>query len=153
MTHTLDAQQVELIGRGHLVAALAHDGVEIAEPLRDHGVDLVGYVEDEWRSVPIQLKCYRTAGFMIDKRYLRFGPRLCMVYAWHVLDPSDVELYAMTFARAVEIGDNMGYTATASWTDRGTYTTTRPSRRLRALLEPQRITPGDGQLRALIEHP
>jgi hypothetical protein len=135
------------------VAALAHDGVEIAAPMRDHGVDLVAYVEDKWRSCPLQLKCYRTAGFMIDKRYLRFGPRLCMVYAWHVLEPSEVELYAMTFANAVRIGDEMGYTATASWNTGGAYTTTRPSQRLRALLEPQRITPGAGELRALIEHP
>jgi hypothetical protein len=147
---TLDAQQVELIGRGHLVAALAFDGVEIAEPMRDHGVDLVGYVEDDWRSSPIQLKAFRSAGFSIDRKYLRFGPRLVIVFAWHVLDPSDVELYAMTFAQAVEVGHEMGYTATASWNSSDAYSTSRPSRRLRAMLDPYRITPGDGRLRALV---
>ena len=41
------------------------------------------------------------------------------------------------------MGDALGWTATASWTEDGRYVTTRPSAQLMALLAPYLMAPGD----------
>ena len=56
----LDSQQVELIGRNLLIAQLVADGLEVAVPTRDRGVDLIVYSDREehgrFVAKPIQLK-------------------------------------------------------------------------------------------------
>jgi hypothetical protein len=39
----VDSQTVEIIGRNFLVSQLVRDGVEVARPERDHGIDLIAY--------------------------------------------------------------------------------------------------------------
>lgn len=43
----LDTQQLELIGRSLLVGELLRDGLEVALPERDRGIDLIAYVEGD----------------------------------------------------------------------------------------------------------
>jgi hypothetical protein len=62
---SLDTQQLELIGRSLLVGELLRDGLEVALPERDRGIDLIAYVEGDQTGVPfvarpIQMKA-RTA--------------------------------------------------------------------------------------------
>ena len=42
---TLDTQVVEVLGRQRLMAELLRDGLEVAVPARDRGVDLIAYVD------------------------------------------------------------------------------------------------------------
>lgn len=53
-----DSQQVEMFGRNVLVAQLVADGLEVAVPQRDRGVDLVVYADrgDEFVARPIQIR-------------------------------------------------------------------------------------------------
>lgn len=147
-----DTQQVEVIGRGRLVEALVLDGVEVALPVRDRGVDLVAYLDrPTWAAVPLQLKASTHTGWGLSRKYERTAG-VVLVYAWHVFDPGAVELRAMTYADAVAIAEEMGYARSASWTEHGSYSVTnvRPGR-LCDLLDPYLVTPGSGQLRALVE--
>ena len=41
MAWDLDPQQVEIIGRNWLVGELVRAGLEVADPVRDNGVDLL----------------------------------------------------------------------------------------------------------------
>src|SRR2546430_17173377 len=57
----LDSQQLELIGRSLLVGELLRDGLEVALPERDRGIDLIVYLEGDQSGAPfiarpVQLK-------------------------------------------------------------------------------------------------
>ncbi|HWL95028.1 MAG TPA: hypothetical protein VNT79_16025 [Phycisphaerae bacterium] len=141
----MDSQLVELIGRNRLTADLLAVGLEVAIPERDRGIDLIAYVDlkasnRSFVARPIQLKAATSAYFQIDQKYERFS-NLLIAYAWYVCDPERAVTFAMTHSQAVAIGEQMGYTRTASWSN-GKYATTRPSRKLRSLMEPHRIIPG-----------
>jgi len=41
----MDSQQVEIIGRNWLVSELYRSGLEVARPERDHGIDLIAYLD------------------------------------------------------------------------------------------------------------
>ena len=146
-----DSQQVELIGRGRLVEALVLDGVEVALSVRDRGVDLVAYLDrPTWSAVPVQLKASSTEAWSLSRKYERTAG-LVLVYAWHVLAPERVELRAMTYADALAIAEQMGYTNTPSWRERGIYSVNAVGQRLSVLLQRHYIQAGSGDLRALVE--
>jgi hypothetical protein len=141
----LDTQQIELIGRNLLVGLLLRDGLEVARPERDRGIDLVAYVDlDEtggpFAASPLQLKAFTQAAFSVDQKYARF-PNLLLAYLWNVIDPTKLEAFCLTYPEAVDVATSMGWTSTASWRS-GLYSTTRPTGRLRDLLQPHRMAPG-----------
>lgn len=45
---------MELIGRILLVGELLRDGLEVALPERDRGIDLIAYVEGDQTGVPLR---------------------------------------------------------------------------------------------------
>lgn len=141
----LDSQQVELIGRNLLVAQLLADGVEVAAPQRDRGIDLIAYLDtDDARGFvarPIQLKAASAASFVVDRKYERF-PSLLLAYVWGVARPLESRTYCLEQHQAVQVADQMGWTTTASWR-RGAYSTSKPSQELVALLQPFLMQPGD----------
>ncbi len=55
-----DGQTIEIIGRNWLISELYRSGIEVARPERDHGVDLIAFIDldQSGRFVgrPIQLK-------------------------------------------------------------------------------------------------
>jgi len=58
---TLDTQVVEIIGRQRMIAELLQDGLEVAMPIRDRGVDLIAYADlnqqlTRFAARPIQMK-------------------------------------------------------------------------------------------------
>jgi hypothetical protein len=141
----LDSQQVELIGRNLLVGELLRDGLEVARPERDRGIDLIAYVDldqagGHFVACPIQVKAHTTSAFAVDRKYERF-PGLLLAYLWNVVDLTRIEAYCLSYSEAVQIAEAMGWTKTASWAA-GIYSTTRPSERLRGLLQRHRMGPG-----------
>ena len=115
----MNPQIVELIGRNYLTSELLKAGFEVAQPLRDRGIDLIAYIDiddeiDRFVAIPMQLKAASQRSFSIDRKYNKF-PNLIMVYVWNVLSDEASVIYALTQKEAVLVGDEMGYTATVSW--------------------------------------
>ena len=54
----MDSQQIELLGRHRLVEELLRAGLEVALPLRDHGVDLIAYRDDAAAPGPFAADAY-----------------------------------------------------------------------------------------------
>jgi hypothetical protein len=136
----LDTQQIEILGRAALTAELMGDGLEVAQPDRDAGIDLVAFTVRPWMAVPIQMKVASSAAFSVHRKYERFD-RLVMVYVWRAARGADAEFYAMPWTTARDIADGLGWTSTESW-QRGGYATTRPSARVREAVAPHRMGPG-----------
>lgn len=141
----LDTQIVELLGRQRLIGELIRDGLEVAVPARDRGVDLIAYADlsrqvSRFASRPIQMKASTTSGFGIDQKYVRISD-LILAYVWHLADPQAAVTYALPYAEAVKVAEAMGWTKTASWLQ-GQYSTSSPSKRLLTLLEPYRMSEG-----------
>ena len=83
--------------------------------------------------------------FSLDPKYERI-PRLIMVYIWRLRDSSETLCFGMTYSEAYQIAEEMGYTKTDSWMTGGKrkkhgYSTTRPSERLKGLLQPYQMDP------------
>jgi hypothetical protein len=142
----LDTQQVELAGRNWLTSELIRAGLEVARPERDRGIDLVVYrnrgMDDkrEFLAYPIQMKAATKEVFRLDPKYEKI-PGLILVYLWYLGVSACTKCFAMTYTEALDIADEMGWTATPSWIKRGRhkrreYSTTKPSKRLRPLLTP-----------------
>jgi hypothetical protein len=138
---SLDGQQVEVLGRSALIAALVTDGLEIAQSERDAGIDLLAYTHRPWRVVPIQMKAASGEVFSIDRKYEPLQG-LVMAYVWNARSAETVELYALPWTAAVAVADDLGWTATQSWEAGGKYSTSRPSARVRRALAPHRMRPG-----------
>ncbi len=142
----LDTQVVELLGRNRLTGELLGDGLEVAVPARDRGVDLIAYADLAFQVAafaarPIQMKAFTARGFSVDRKYTKIAD-LLLAYVWHVGGTDTAVTYAMPHAAAVRVAEAMGWTETASWADGGTYTRTSPSKKLLGLLEPHRMGPG-----------
>jgi hypothetical protein len=124
---------------------LVVDGLEVARPERDRGVDLIAYLDlDEagrFVACPIQMKAATIASFSVFSKYERIA-QLLLVHVWYANDPDQACAYALRYDEAESVADQMGWTGTDSW-HRGGYTTTRPSRRLQAILAPYRMGPGE----------
>jgi hypothetical protein len=148
----LDTQQLELIGRTLLVGELLRDGLEVALPERDRGIDLIAYVEGDQTGVPfvarpIQMKARTAPAFSVASKYERV-PSLLLAYLWNVDRPRDLEAFFMTYAEAFAIAQAMGWTTTPSW-KAGLYRMSPPSAKLRGLLEPHRMAPGRWRAKVL----
>jgi hypothetical protein len=140
----LDSQVIEVLGRNRLVDEILRAGLEVALPVRDRGLDLIAYADIDQRitafvGCPIQMKAASTQMFSLNAKYARI-PGLLIAYIWHVDDPRKEVTYVMTYAEAFAVAEGMGWTLTASWKG-GSYTTTRPSKRLQKMLELHRMTP------------
>lgn len=141
----LDSQQIELIGRNLLIAALMADGLEVAVPQRDRGVDLLVYSDldegGQFLARPIQLKTSSKQAFGFDAKYTKFHD-LLLAYVWNVDAGADrVEMFCLSQDEARAIGSAMDWDKTASWA-KGQYTTSRPSTKLLALLAEHRMESG-----------
>lgn len=135
----IDTQLIELAGRHALISQLLAGGVEVATPARDHGIDLIAYLDDAERflACPLQLKANTDARFVVDRKYERFIG-LLFVYAWNVLGEQP-ELYALSYAEAFTLLEAKGHTGTRSW-EKGNYSL-RVNDEWRELLKPYRMQP------------
>ncbi|TXD35297.1 hypothetical protein FRC96_11520 [Lujinxingia vulgaris] len=140
----MDRQCVEIIGRNILVDQLLRAGLEVAQPLRDRGIDLLVYSDlsedgPDFQARPIQMKASSERRFGIDRKYQKFAD-LLIVHVWNVRCEDETLVYATTFEEAVRIGDEMGWTTTKSWVEHNAYSTSAPSKRLQTLLAPYAMT-------------
>ena len=144
-THPGDTQVVELLGRNRLIDELLRDNLEVALPLRDRGVDLIAYADlqdsvQEYASRPIQMKAAWACAFGVDRKYEKF-PNLLIAYVWNLGDARQAASYAMNYVEACGIAEAMDWTRTESWS-RGAYSTSKPGRKLLALMEPYAMSAG-----------
>ena len=134
---SLDSQQIGIIGRQILTANLLAADLEVAVPIRDRGIDLIVYrdrgEDGVFRACPIQLKTASEAVFGLEAKYQHFGG-LRIVFVWNAKEPSKAQLFSLTYAEALEVLTLMKFDQTDSWRE-GRYTTTRPSVKLKAMLE------------------
>jgi len=137
----MDSQQVEIVGRAQLTIHLAQDGIEIARPERDNGIDLVCYLNcgGTFLSAPLQIKVTRVPTFSVWKKYSRI-PSLLMIYVW--LDAEMPTILAMTQEEATDLVSEFGWDNTNSWMKEGHYRATT-SKTQRERLEDFRVNPGD----------
>jgi hypothetical protein len=132
---------VEVLGRAALTAALAADGLEVARPERDIGVDLLAFTRAPWMAVPLQMKAATGEVFSVQRKYEPIE-HLIMVYVWNVGQLGKAEFYAMTWREALAIAEELGWTRTASWQEQGWYSNHRPSERVKAAIEQHQMLPG-----------
>lgn len=137
----MDEGGIELVARNYLVNQLYRCGVEVAQPLRDIGVDLVAYLDRDcpdrtFRAWPLQLKANSSEGFSIDGKYAAIAS-LMIVFAWHLESEAAVEFYALSYDEIESLAASMGWAR-----QRGQrWAVTKPSQQLRQLLQAHRVQP------------
>lgn len=146
---TPDEQKVEAIGRGILIRQLLQAGLEVALPIRDHGIDLIAYLDTDeqlgkFAAFPIQMKAATSESFELWRKYEKFH-NLILVYVWNVDDGFEPVIYALTYKHALHILEKVGETdktKTVSWNEKGVYRDTSPSETLRKhLIDHHLMTP------------
>ncbi len=139
-----DSQLTEVFGKNLLISHLVAAGFEVAQPVRDRGVDLVVYKDGEdakdYMPCLIQLKASSQESFSLDKKYARF-PHLLIAYVWNVQTPAQSDVYALTFNDALQVLEKKGYAKTDSWKNRGYYFVRNAGVDLKKILEPYKMTP------------
>ncbi len=139
----VDGQLTEIAGKHVLISRLVAAGFEVAEPLRDKGIDLVVYRDGEggkdFAAYPIQLKASSHESFSLDKKYERF-PRLLIAYVWNVQTPERSDVYALSFNDALQVMKKKGYVKTDSWTKKGYYFVRSAGPELKEILQPFKMT-------------
>ena len=136
-----DPQLIEIAGKHLLISHLIAAGFEVAEPLRDKGIDLIVYRgDDKFVARPIQMKASSLESFSLDGKYEHI-PNLLLTYVWNVQTPERNEVYAMTFDEAVQILKEKGYDKTDSWRQGKYYFVRNAGAKLKGLLEPHRMSP------------
>jgi hypothetical protein len=142
---SMDTQQVEIIGRNLLISACVADGLEVSQPLRDRGIDLIIFDDyarhDQFNALPVQLKASSSKSFSVHAKYAKF-PNLLMAYTWHSNNPVDARLYIMTYRDALKVAEDAGWLSTPSWINGRGYSTQSPSKNLQATLVRYEYKPG-----------
>lgn len=149
----MDNQVKELLARHWLINELLRAGLEVAAPLRDHGIDLIAYLDvspilegdtsapARFAARPIQMKTVTGERFTVDAKYAKF-PDLLLVHIWHAEDPARTVAYGMTYPEMYAIAQARGWTSTKTWASRGGYyNMSAPGKELVRSLEPFRMTP------------
>jgi len=142
----MDTQSIEILGRNRLINELIGAGIEVAQPIRDRGIDLIAYMDrnvetKKFTAVPIQMKAASSRSFTIDKKYAKTS-NLIIAFVWGVQDPKYSGIFALTYKEIEKIAEEMGWTKTASWR-KGVYSTTAPGKKLVGLLNRHKMTRGD----------
>lgn len=134
-----DTQLVEIAGKHLLIARLVAAGFEVAEPLRDKGIDLIVYRDKEkFSATPVQLKASTGESFSLDRKYEK-SPNLLLAYVWNVNTVDKGEVYLLTFGQALKVMEAQGYSKTDSWIKNGYYFVRNAGRELKERLRPYRM--------------
>jgi hypothetical protein len=128
---------VETYGRLIVAESLLQAGFECAEPVQDHGIDLVAFSGLSGKFVTIQLKASTATRFSLDAKYESRAAIIAFVFRCRSANP---EVYALTYDEAHAIAAKMGYIESPSWKNDQSYSI-ESGKELRVLLEPFRATP------------
>jgi hypothetical protein len=138
-----DSQLTEIAGKHLLISRLISAGFEVAEPIRDKGIDLLVYgtSKDGERFVayPIQMKASSSESFSLDKKYEHLHG-LLITYVWNVQSAAESEIFALTFNEARSLLEEKGYAKTNAWVRDGYYFVKKVDIKLKEMLEPYRMT-------------
>jgi len=94
----------EFLGTFRFIEKLLSEGLAVAKPFVDDGVDLIVYADrkpliDHFAAVPIQLKCYSESGFVVDEKYKKIEG-LFITYIWYSGDHSKLRIYVLPYSVA-----------------------------------------------------
>ena len=135
-----DSQLVEIAGKHLLISRLVAAGFEVAEPLRDKGIDLIVYRgEQGFAAWPIQMKASTQESFSLDRKYEKI-PNLLIAYVWNVNAANQGEVYLLTYSDAEKILQLKGYAKTNSWTKNDYYFVRSAGAELKELLKQYGMT-------------
>lgn len=139
----MDMQQIGLIGKHILLEKLIDANFEVAQPIRDHGIDLIICNDkDQFQTWPIQLKTASEESFSLDEKYKSF-PNLRFVYAWKITKRSNAEFYVLTYKQAFcafKAAQKRGdFEKSDSWKNHKSYSTTKPSAELKKELAKYKV--------------
>jgi len=75
ITALFDAQTIALLGRDLVIDQLHRAGLEVALPRRDHGIDVIAYVDRErsFQALPIQVKASAGFRWVVNQKYGPFA--------------------------------------------------------------------------------
>ncbi len=139
------ANKIEMLGRNYLVEQLIEDGIHAAVPMWDQGVDLIAYYSNENGLVarPLQLKVAETTRWGVYQKYAGIQG-LLMVYIWNVRRDVEAQIYAMSYAEALNHLTISGpYTQSKSWLEVGGYDMApAQNSKMWQSLQPYRMTKG-----------
>ena len=139
----MDSQRVEIIGRNWLVTELYRCGLEVARPERDHGIDLIAFLDldksGRFIGRPIQMKASSAQSFGVWRKLKKF-PGLLIAYVWNLEKPLETACYCLTYDEALAVADLMKWTTTKSWREKDTYVTNSPSQQLVSALDQYKMT-------------
>jgi hypothetical protein len=140
----MDTQIIEILGRNRLISEILRNGLEVSLPERDRGIDLIAYTDfsdktDSFIAKPIQMKASTKESFGIWKKYSKFKD-LLMVYVWYIEEEDKTITYALTYEEAFKICKNLGWSETISWKEKGGYSTSKLSTKLKELLKPYKMS-------------
>jgi hypothetical protein len=134
----MDTQQIGIIGKHVLIANLLAANLEVAEPIRDHGIDLIVFRDDKkdggFLACPVQLKAATDEAFELYSKYERF-PGLKIVYVWNLRDPKDARFYCLTYLEAVNVLKKMQGAQFSILEEKEHLVTTKPSKALKDMLK------------------
>jgi hypothetical protein len=138
----MDTQQIEIIGKHILIANLLAANLEVAEPIRDHGIDLIvfrdGSHDSKFIACPIQLKTATDEAFELFSKYGRF-PDLRIVYVWNVRNPKDAEFYCLTYAEAIGLLKSLKQEKFSFFEEHKYWYTGKPSKELKEMLREYQV--------------
>ncbi len=118
----------EVILRNALSSALLDLGYNVFIPVFDEGVDLIAHREKDGDIKVIQQKSRWT----IDRKYM--GRDIWIAF------PDDTTWYLVPHDDMLDWPEVEGFLQTRSWQDKGIYHMARPSRALKARVEPFALT-------------
>ena len=133
---TLSKHQLERTGTAFIAEQLYREGLKLAWPDIDEGIDLLVYSYDSdmiFRAIPLQVKALSREAFYTDRKHSRI-PDLRIVYLWHVGTEKPIRVFGMLYNEAEQIVDNQEWTR-----NKGTYARTRGSPTLSNALVPFEI--------------
>ncbi len=153
------SQTVEIVGRNWLISQLYRAGIEVARPERDHGIDLIAFLDLDKRkrfvAFPVQMKAAQKESFTVYKRFGNF-PNLRLVYIWNLSGP-EPSAYCLTYPEAEGVARQINWTRTLSWktgasgNNRPGYSTSRPTPKLKALLAPYAMKSPDDWRKKMVK--
>jgi hypothetical protein len=142
----LDKQQIEVIGQNFITNRLLREGIEVAKPVRDRGIDLIAYLPKEegedFQARPLQLKVASDRDFSVYRKYQDFND-MVVVYVWRVAHEKGPEAYALTTQETLDVAEQRGWTETKTWQNDGRYNDTTVTGPTQEAVDPYRIGPGE----------
>jgi len=142
----LDNQQIEVVGRNIITNQLLREGIEVAEPVRDRGIDLIAYLRkedgDDFQARPLQLKVASDKDFSVYRKYEDFN-EMVVVYVWRVTHDDGPEIYALTTQETLDVAEERGWTDTNTWENKRQYNDTKVTGPTQEAVNPYRIEPGE----------